>query len=130
MRISEVATKAGVNVQTLRYYERRGLLTPPPRTPSGYRVYEMDTVYLVRFIKRVQELGFSLTDIEQLLRLQDGSESIPADVLLQQMLLDVRARKRDLQTMDTVLSTLLSGGPSTYESCQAFLVSALEPSSI
>jgi MerR family mercuric resistance operon transcriptional regulator len=90
----------------------------------------MDTVHLVRFIKRVQDLGFSLTDIEQLLRLQDGAESIPADVLLQQMLLDVRARKRDLQNMDTVLSMLLSGGPSTYKSSQAFLVSALEPPAI
>ena len=60
MRISEAAGQAGVNVQTLRYYERRGLLPKPPRRSSGYREFPDDAVRIVRFIKRAQELGFSL----------------------------------------------------------------------
>ena len=70
MRIGEVARRADVNVQTLRYYERRGLLPPPKRRPSGYREYSEDAVRLVRFIKRAQELGFTLRDIEELIQLR------------------------------------------------------------
>jgi Hg(II)-responsive transcriptional regulator len=73
MRIGEVADRAGVNVQTLRYYERRGLLREPRRQSSGYRQYPTETVGLVRFIKRAQELGFSLSDVEDLLTLAEGS---------------------------------------------------------
>lgn len=72
MRSSEVAERAGVNVQTLRYYERRGLLAEPPRTGSGYRTYPDDAVNIVRFVKRAQEHGFSLTEIDDLLHLADG----------------------------------------------------------
>ena len=72
MRTGEVATQAQVNVQTLRYYERRGLLAEPQRTSSGYRVYTPDAVRVVRFIKRAQQLGFTLDDIEDLLHLADG----------------------------------------------------------
>jgi Hg(II)-responsive transcriptional regulator len=72
MRTMQVAQRAGVNAQTLRYYERRGLLPDPPRTASGYRAYEPEAVRIVRFIKRAQELGFSLTEIEMLLHLADG----------------------------------------------------------
>jgi Hg(II)-responsive transcriptional regulator len=70
MWISEAAEQAGVNVQTLRYYERRGLLPRPPRRASGYREFPNDTVRIVRFIKRAQDLGFSLDEVEELLRLQ------------------------------------------------------------
>jgi MerR family mercuric resistance operon transcriptional regulator len=70
MWISETAREAGVNAQTLRYYERRGLLPKPPRRGSGYREYPDDAVRIVRFIKRAQELGFSLDEIEELVRLR------------------------------------------------------------
>jgi Hg(II)-responsive transcriptional regulator len=73
MRIGEAADQAGVNVQTLRYYERRGLLPRPPRRPSGYREFPADAVRVVRFIKRAQELGFSLDEVEDLLKLRPGS---------------------------------------------------------
>lgn len=68
MRTGEVAAEANVNIQTLRYYERRGLLPQPPRRPSGFRVYEPDAVEIVRFIKRAQELGLSLEEVESLFR--------------------------------------------------------------
>jgi DNA-binding transcriptional MerR regulator len=57
MRTREVADKAGVNTQTLRYYERRGLLDAPPRTPGGYREYPSSAVGLLRFVKHAQQLG-------------------------------------------------------------------------
>jgi DNA-binding transcriptional MerR regulator len=72
MRTAQVARQAGVNTQTLRYYERRGLLPDPGRTGAGYRVYGPDAVRIVRFVKRAQELGFTLTEIETLLDLADG----------------------------------------------------------
>jgi MerR family transcriptional regulator, mercuric resistance operon regulatory protein len=72
MRTTQVARRAGVNAQTLRYYERRGLLPDPPRTAGGYRAYGPEAVRIVRFVKRAQELGFSLTEIEMLLHLADG----------------------------------------------------------
>jgi len=72
LRIGEVARLAGVNIQTLRYYERRGILEQPQRSRSGYRQYPVETVELVRMIKRAQKLGFSLDEIERLLRIRKG----------------------------------------------------------
>ncbi|SEB46983.1 DNA-binding transcriptional regulator, MerR family [Amycolatopsis tolypomycina] len=72
MRTSEVARRAGVNVQTLRYYERRGLVAQPPRSSSGYRAYPSTAVRTIRFIKRAQSLGFTLDEIEELLELAVG----------------------------------------------------------
>jgi Hg(II)-responsive transcriptional regulator len=72
VRTSEVAAQAQVNTQTLRYYERRGLLPEPERTRSGYRTYTADAVRVVRFVKRAQQLGFTLDEIEDLLHLADG----------------------------------------------------------
>src|SRR5439155_15674413 len=69
MLVGEVAARAGVNVETLRYYERRGLLLEPPRTPAGHRRYDEDTVQFVRAIKEAQGLGFTLAEIEEYLRL-------------------------------------------------------------
>lgn len=70
LRIGAVAEQAGVNIQTLRYYERRGLLANPARTPAGYREYASDAPQIVQFIKRAQQLGFTLTEIQELLRLR------------------------------------------------------------
>jgi len=70
LSIGEVAREAGVNVQTLRYYERRGLVEAPGRTDSGRRQYPADTVRLIRFIKRAQGLGFTLKEVEGLIALR------------------------------------------------------------
>ena len=67
-----MARQAGVNVQTLRYYERRGLLPAPERSSAGYRAYTPEAVRVVRFVKRAQLLGFSLDEIEELLHLAAG----------------------------------------------------------
>lgn len=69
MRIGQLAAQAGVHVETLRYYERRGLIKKPARLRSGYRSYPPESLRIVRFIKQAQGLGFSLEDIAQLLNL-------------------------------------------------------------
>lgn len=79
MRIGELSSQAHVSIQTLRYYERRGLLPAPDRQTSGYRRYPPDAVQRVRFIRRAQELGFTLQEIDDLLALwADSTESCGA----------------------------------------------------
>ncbi len=70
MTIGQLATRAGVNVETVRYYERRGLVVSPNRTAAGYRQFSDDAVSRILFIKRAQELGFSLNEIQELLELR------------------------------------------------------------
>lgn len=70
LRIGQVASAADVNVQTIRYYERRGLFPTAQRSPGGYRQYGEDTVRRLRFVKHAQELGFSLQEIRELLALR------------------------------------------------------------
>lgn len=70
LRVGELAKQAGVNLQTIHYYERRGLLPEPPRTEANYRAYPEDAVLRVRFIKRAQQLGFTLREIQELLSLR------------------------------------------------------------
>ena len=69
LRVGEVAARAGVHRETLRYYERRGLIPPPPRRISGYRAYPAETVERVRLIKWAQSLGFTLREIVELSRI-------------------------------------------------------------
>ena len=80
MTIGQVASHAGVNVQTIRYYERRGLIPEPDRTQSGYRRYPEEAVRRVGFIKRAQELGFSLNETSDLLKLRVRSATACATV--------------------------------------------------
>src|SRR6478735_1206818 len=80
MRVGEVAERAGVNVETLRYYERRGVLPAPQRDRSGHRRYDEDTVRLLRAIKEAQGVGFTLTEIGEYLRASRRSTS-PSEVL-------------------------------------------------
>src|ERR671927_1944821 len=80
MRVGEVAERAGVNVETLRYYERRGLLPAPQRTPSGHRRYDEETVRFLRAIKEAQAVGFTLAEITDYLGAARRSES-PSEAL-------------------------------------------------
>ncbi len=70
LTIGQLAAQAGVNAQTVRYYERRELLPPPPRSRANYRLYQPETVSRLRFIRRAQDLGFSLEEIRELLALR------------------------------------------------------------
>lgn len=76
----KVANSSGVNLETIRYYERRGLLAKPPRTASGYRSFPMAAVRRVKFIKHAQALGFTLSEIKKLLALRINPETTCAEV--------------------------------------------------
>ncbi|GAA1570958.1 Cu(I)-responsive transcriptional regulator [Kribbella sancticallisti] len=110
MRTSELAGRAGVHAETLRYYERRGLLAEPPRTAGGYRDYPASAVRLLRFVKRAQELGFTLDEVEELVHLDGGGpESCDAArTLAEYRRDDLAARIRDLQRMHDSLAELVA----------------------
>ena len=110
MRSAELAAAANVNIQTLRYYERRGLLPEPGRLASGYRDYGPDSVRTVRFIKRAQQLGFSLEEIAQLLDLADGGpENCDATrALATEKLAELEAKIASLSAMRDALLQLVA----------------------
>jgi Cu(I)-responsive transcriptional regulator len=109
MWIGEAAEQAGVNVQTLRYYERRGLLPRPPRRTSGYREFPDEAVRIVQFIKRAQDLGFSLDDVEELLRLRRNSNRNRARIrsLATRRIEDIERRITELERMRQALKSLV-----------------------
>jgi MerR family transcriptional regulator, mercuric resistance operon regulatory protein len=129
MRTMQVARRAGVNAQTLRYYERRGLLPNPPRTASGYRTYEPEAVRIVRFIKRAQELGFSLTEIEMLLHLANGGpESCDgARQLAQHKVAEIDTKIATLTTMHASLTRLIATCALPRRERQCPLLEGMEP---
>ena len=108
LTISRLARLAGVNLETVRYYERRGLLAKPPRTASGYRVFPGETPRRLRFIKRAQVLGFSLSEIRELLSLQTrpGTSRAEIRVRAQAKMADVDEKIRALKAIKRTLRTL------------------------
>ena len=106
--IGKLARQAGLGVETLRYYERRGLIEPKSRTASGYRLYHTDAQQRLRFIRRAQALGFSLDEVAELLSLSDRPEETAAEVkqLAQAKIADIESRIRDLERMKSALSKL------------------------
>lgn len=106
LTISGAAHAADVNVETIRYYQRRGLVREPLKPARGYRVYPLETVRRIRFIKRAQELGFTLTEIKNLLSLGDG-RCRETQALAEQKLSLIRGRIRDLKSMEDVLGRLV-----------------------
>ncbi|MAA73221.1 MAG: MerR family transcriptional regulator [Salinisphaeraceae bacterium] len=106
MTIGTVVRQAGVNLQTVRYYQRRGLIEQPPKPPSGYRHYDSGAVDRIRFIKRAQELGFSLAEIGELLELGDGRCGDVRRVAESQRAL-VAKRVADLTAMQDTLDELI-----------------------
>ena len=108
LKIGEVAERGGVNLQTIRYYEREGLLPQPPRLESGYRMFPESTVPRIRFIKRAQEIGFALGEIRELLSLRVDAKRERAEVLALAMakMADIDGKIRTLKAMKTVLNRL------------------------
>jgi MerR family transcriptional regulator, mercuric resistance operon regulatory protein len=109
MRTHEVAERAGVNTQTLRYYERRGLLAEPPRSPAGYRDYPPAAVDVLRFVKRSQQLGFTLAEVEELLGLAEGGPQScdTASALAEAHIAELERKIADLQRMRASLAALV-----------------------
>jgi Hg(II)-responsive transcriptional regulator len=128
MRISEVAARASVNVQTLRYYERRGLLREPERLRSGYRSYRADAVRVVRFIKHAQELGFTLADVDELLRLAAGEPGSCAAVrsIATRKIAELDRKISMLQAMRQSLRRLVSTCHKQSDKRDCPLIQAIE----
>lgn len=110
MKISEAATASGCHLETIRYYERSGLMPAPARTASGYREYSPVEVDRLRFISRGRELGFSLEEIRSLLSLDDDPtmSCCDVDVIARQHLTDIRDRIDKLNNMATELERVIT----------------------
>jgi MerR family mercuric resistance operon transcriptional regulator len=108
LTIGELAKRGGVNLETVRYYERQGLLPAPPRSPSGYRLFPPESVRRIRFIKRAQELGFSLKEIRELLALRVDPEGTSADVRkrAEAKIADIEEKVQTLRSMKRALTKL------------------------
>ena len=107
LTIGGFARAVGVNLETIRYYQRRGLLSEPARPSRGIRRYGSADVARMRFVKTAQGLGFSLDDIAELLRLDDGAHCAEASTLAQHKLDDVRDKMASLRRIEKVLDELL-----------------------
>jgi MerR family copper efflux transcriptional regulator len=106
--IGRLARLGGVNLGTIRYYEREGFLQEPPRTPAGYRLFPSETVRSLRFIKRAQELGFSLGEIRELLalRMKRGSRREDIRARTEAKIADIEKKIQTLTSMKKTLRNL------------------------
>ena len=118
LTIGQLAKQAGVGVETIRFYEREGLLAKPHRSPSGYRQYPPDAVGRVQFLRRAQWLGFTLREAKDLLTLRDDPDADRANVREKatEKLADIESRIEELLAMRVELARLVAtcrgGGPA------------------
>lgn len=105
--IGTLAKHAGVSVETIRFYQRRGLLAEPLKPLKGVRRYAEQDAKRVRFIKKGQKLGFSLDEISELLSLEDGLQCLEAKEIAVKKLVKIRERIEDLRAMESALSHLV-----------------------
>lgn len=128
LTIGQLASRAGVNVQTVRYYERRGLVTPVARRKSGYRQFALEDVRLLRFIKRVQGLGFSLDEITELLELRavggDGCDDVR--LRTEEKIDEIKSRIDALRRMQRTLKALVVTCAERGSSDQCPILAALD----
>jgi MerR family transcriptional regulator, copper efflux regulator len=128
LTIGEVAQRAGIGLETVRFYERQGLIEEPPRTESGYRQYPDSVVSRIRFIRRGKELGFTLKEIADLLTLRVEPHTTCADVKqrAEAKITDIKEKIRDLQRMQTALQALASACQGTGPTSECPILEALE----
>ncbi|HML93014.1 helix-turn-helix domain-containing protein [Methyloceanibacter sp.] len=121
MLIGKLAAHTGVNIQTIRYYERLGLLAAAPRTKGGYRVYDHEHVRRLTFIRRSRELGFSLENVRSLLELSDSNRDCAAKELTLRQLEIVQGKIANLRQLEKALKTMAEAcKPGAQESCPIF----------
>jgi len=103
--IGALSKRTRVNIETIRYYERSGVLPPPPRTQGGHRAYDEDHLKRLNFVRRSRELGFSLDEVRQMLGLVDGGDATCDQVrhMTLEHLADVKAKIADLRRMERTL---------------------------
>lgn len=125
MTIGQLAAAGGVNVETVRYYQRRELLAAPDRQAGGIGRYRPSALTRLRFIKRAQSLGFTLDDVQALLSLDDGQGCSAARAIGEHKLADVRQRLQALWVLEMVLSDLVSRCSTTKRKVNCPLIEAL-----
>ena len=120
LTIGKLSKATAVNVETIRYYERIGLLSAPSRTESGYRTFSERDAARLRFIKRGRELGFSLDEIRTLIELADqpGQSCTDVDRLVRSHLVEVRQRIADLQRLEAELQRLAGCSEGSVRECR------------
>ncbi|MDP1595387.1 MAG: helix-turn-helix domain-containing protein [Methylotenera sp.] len=118
--IGVLSKESGVNLETIRYYEKVNLLPKPPRSASGYRRYDDNAIKRLRFIRRGRELGFGIDEIKTLLELADHPDQTcsAADKLAQMHLTEVEAKIKDLIAMREVLTQIVACQSHTAEHCR------------
>jgi len=121
LTIGHLAKQAGVNLETVRYYERRGLLLRPPRSASGYRLFPAEAARRLRFIRRAQELGFSLAEIGELLSLRVSRSTTSGDIRARAevKIADIEGKINSLESMKKTLRKLtrVCGGCAPLVEC-------------
>lgn len=125
MTIGTVAKAAGVHVETIRFYQRKGLLGQPERHQGGFRRYGPNDVARLQFIKSAQRLGFSLDEIAGLLQLDDGLHCDQARELGERKLRDVRAKLADLKRIESALAQMIRACSSSHGTLSCPLIDAL-----
>jgi len=123
--IGALAKRASVNVETIRFYQRRGLLVEPERPLGGIRRYTELDVQRVRFIRQGQKLGFSLNEVLELLSLEDGQHCREAKEIALRKLTLIRERIESLRTMETALSNLVENCANNTESVSCPIILTL-----
>lgn len=124
--IGSLAAKAQVNVETIRFYQRKGLMQEPSRQHGSVRRYGAHDLSRVRFIKSAKRLGFSLDEIAQLLTLEDGTHCDEAREQAQLKLVDVRAKLADLHSMEAALADLIGRCCAVRGSVRCPLIGSLQ----
>lgn len=124
--ISRLAKELGINIETIRFYERKGLIQQPPKPTTGYRHYPSETVNRIHFIKRAQELGFTLDEIVHLLSLED-SPCNEIQALANNKLEKVQAKILDLRRLENALEALLSQCHENDDKSHCPIIDSLQP---
>lgn len=125
LTIGAFAKAAGINVETIRFYQRKGLLPQPDKPFGSIRRYGNADVARMQFIKSAQRLGFSLDEVAELLRLDDGAHCDEARELAEQKLTDVRGKLADLQRIESALARLVQDCCASQERVACPLIESL-----
>lgn len=129
LTIGKLAKKANINVETIRFYQKRGLIPTPEKPSSGYRTYSNETLSQLLFIQRAKFLGFTLTEIQALLALNDGAHCSETKLLAEQKLNLVKAKLDDLSGIKTALERFISNCSENNESNRCPIIQAFKKDS-
>lgn len=124
--ISKIAKEIGINIETVRFYERKGLIKQPVKPMQGYRQYPIETVNRIRFIRRSQELGFTLNEIESLLSLND-SPCGQVEELAKKKLMAVQTKQADLLLLEKALLEHIEQCQNNKDDTYCPIIDSLQP---